>query len=258
MNHVASALGRKRFISIVAAVLCAVYCRFLVIIADAAEPAVANPSLTRVVEGRYETRELKGGRVVGVESFRLNVHSNGSRCIAIWSNSATRGTQITADVCVDRQFRPLQAYARYWIGGAYRGAAWINVDGASLSVHSSTGGAATTLNVAVPARFSLGTHPISADAWHVAALGSEGGAAATSFTLNPAGDRSVALTGQLVQIPVERLADERVTVPAGTFVARRIRLGGRTDYWVNGDDWIVVRMATGDSERVLTQYRQLN
>ncbi len=224
--------------------------------ADAAEPAVSNPSLSRVIEGRYENRELKGGRVVGVESFRLNVHPDGSRCLAIWSNSATRGTQITADVCVDRQFRPLQAYARYWIGGAYRGAAWISVDGANLHVHSSTGGATMTLSVAVPARFSLGTHPMSADAWHMAALGSDGGTVATSFTLNPAGDRSAPLTGQLVQIPVERLADERVTVPAGTFDARRIRLAGRTDYWVMGDDWLVVRMATGDSERVLTQYRQ--
>ncbi len=257
MLDAASRDCRQRSRSLAVAALGVLLACSIAVVADAAEPAIANPSLVRVIEGRYENRELKGGRVIGVESFRLNVHADGSRCIAIWSNSATRGTQINADVCVDREFRPLQAYARYWTGGAYRGAAWITIDGANLSLHSSTGAGVTTLGVPVPARFSLGTHPISADAWHVAALGSGGGAVATSFTLNPGGDRSTPLTGQLVQIPVERLAGERVTVPAGTFDTRRIRLVGRTDYWVVGEDWLVVRMAAGDSERVLTEYRKL-
>jgi len=228
--------------------------------AGAAE-APPNASLVRVIEGRYENRAAADGAVIGTEHFRLNVHPDGTRCMTIWSNSATRGTQITSNVCVDAAFRPLEAYARYWIGGKYRGSAWIRVNGARLSLVSQSGGAPGAMEVDVPAAFSIGTHPISADAWHVAALGSARPGAstevvATSFTLNPSGDASAPLLGQLVQIPVVRLPEEEVTVPAGRFKARHIRLSGITDYWVTGDDWLVVKSTTSAGERVLVEWRE--
>ncbi len=192
----------------------------------------------RTVEGRYENRETKSGRVLGTETFRVNAYADGSRCILIWSSSASRGTQISANVCVDPAFRPTNAYARYWLGGKYRGVAWLSVAGNEFSVMSAVGGGPlTSASVAVPERFSVGTHPISGDAWHVAAIGAKQGRIATSFTFDPSGDRSRPLSGSLVQIPVEYLPAERVTVPAGTFEARRFRLAGRTDYWVTGEDW---------------------
>lgn len=216
-----------------------------------ARVAVPNPSLLRTLEGRYENREIKNGRILGTETFRLNAYADGSRCILIWSNSASRGTQISANVCVDSAFRPTDAYARYWLGGKYRGTAWLNVAGTELSVMSTVGGPVTSVALTVPERFSIGTHPISGDAWHVAAMGAARGMTATSYTFDPSGDRLKPLQGSLVQIPVEHLPAERVTVPAGTFEARRYRLAGRTDYWVTGDDWIVVKSGGGDSERVL-------
>lgn len=213
--------------------------------------SLRNPSLLRTIEGRYENRETKSGRVLGTETFRINAYADGSRCILIWSNSASRGTQISANVCVDSTFRPTDAYARYWLGGKYRGTAWLNVAGNELSVVSTVGGPVTSVAIKVPDRFSVGTHPISGDAWHVAAIASPRGAEATSFTFDPSGDRSTPLQGSLVKIPVEYLPAERVTVPAGTFDVRRFRLAGRTEYWVTGDDWVVVKSGGGESERVL-------
>jgi len=67
----------------------------------AATVAPSNVSVVRVVEGRYENRNVADGAVLGTESFRLTVHRDGSRCLLIWSNSASRGTQITSQVCVD-------------------------------------------------------------------------------------------------------------------------------------------------------------
>lgn len=111
----------------------------------------SNVSIARVVEGRYENRSLPDGAVLGAESFRLTVHRDGSRCLLIWSNSASRGTQITSHVCVDRSFRPTEAYARYWIGGSYRGSAWIRVSGANLTLVSANAeGAASTFETSVP------------------------------------------------------------------------------------------------------------
>ncbi len=215
-----------------------------------------NASLTRVIEGRYENRAAGSGNVLGTEHFRLNVHPDGTRCIAIWSNSASRGTQITSNVCVDRAFRPLEAYARYWIGGKYRGSAWIRVQGNKLNLVSQAGDQPGALDIEVPAAFSLGTHPISADAWHVAALGASTTATATSFTLDPSGDASTPLLGKLVQIPIVRLPDEDVAVPAGRFKARHLRLSGITDYWVTGDDWLVVKSSSSAGERVLVEWRE--
>jgi hypothetical protein len=215
-----------------------------------------NASLTRVIEGRYENRAAGSGNVLGTEHFRLNVHPDGTRCIAIWSNSASRGTQITSNVCVDRAFRPLEAYARYWIGGKYRGSAWIRIQGNKLSLVSQAGDQPGAMDIEVPAAFSLGTHPISADAWHVAALGASTQATATSFTLDPSGDASSPLLGKLVPIPIVRLPDEDVAVPAGRFKARHVRLSGVTDYWVTGDDWLVVKSSTSAGERVLVEWRE--
>jgi hypothetical protein len=54
---------------------------------------------------------------------------------------------------------------------------------------------------------------------------------------------------------VEKSGNARVRVPAGEFDTRRIKLSGQTTYWVNGDDWIVVKASAGTSERVLVEYR---
>ena len=222
----------------------------------AATVAPSNVSVARVVEGRYENRNIADGSVLGTESFRLTVHRDGSRCLLIWSNSASRGTQITSQVCVDAAFRPTEAYARYWIGGSYRGSGWIQVKGTTLTLISANAeGTTSTSDTPVPARFSIGTHPISGDAWHAAALGSDASKVATSFTFNPTGAGTQPLTGSLVRIPVEQAGHERVKVPAGDFETRRIKLSGQTTYWVTGEDWIVVKASAGTSERVLVEYR---
>lgn len=237
------------FLSIILSITFAVPC-------VAATVAPSNVSVARVVEGRYENRNIADGAVLGTESFRLTVHRDGSRCLLIWSNSASRGTQITSQVCVDTAFRPTEAYARYWISGSYRGSGWIQVKGAKLTLVSANAeGTTSTFETPVPERFSIGTHPISGDAWHAAALGSDSAKEATSFTFNPTGAGTEPLTGSLVRIPVEKSGNERVRVPAGEFDTRRIKLSGQTTYWVNGDDWIVVKASAGTSERVLVEYR---
>jgi len=225
-------------------------------LAVAATVPSSNVSVARVVEGRYENRNVADGAMLGTESFRLTVHRNGSRCLLIWSNSASRGTQITSQVCVDSLFRPTEAYARYWIGGSYRGSGWIQVKGAKLTlVSANADGTISTSETPVPERFSIGTHPISGDAWHAAALGPDSAKEATSFTFNPTGVGTDPLTGSLVRIPVEKFGNERVKVPAGEFDTQRIKLSGQTTYWVNGEDWIVVKASAGTSERVLVEYR---
>lgn len=217
-----------------------------------------NASVTRVAEGRYENRNTVDGALIGTESFRLTVFADGSRCLSIWSNSANRGTQITSQVCVDSNFRPIEASARYWIGGQFRGSGWLRVSGATLVlVSANANGVLTTTTQDVPAKFSVGTHPISGDAWHVAALGdAESVKTATSYTFTPAGSGSEPLVGSLVSIPVERLGTESIEVPAGKFTARKLRLSGQTTYWAADGDWLVVKASSASTERVLVSFSQ--
>jgi hypothetical protein len=229
--------------------------------APAAAAVPPSAALRRVISGEYENRNVPDRALLGTESFRVTAYADGSRCMQIWSNSAARGTQITSHVCVDANFRPTEAQARYWIAGAYRGSGSLRVNGDSLRLVS-TAAAADAISestTTVPARFSVGTHPISGDAWHAAALAADApasgaSATATSFTFNPSGSGKDPLTGALVQIPVERLGEQKTATPVGTFTTRHIRLSGQTNYWVTGEDWIVVRSTAGSSERVLVRY----
>lgn len=236
------------------------FCSLLAVTTAFADKEIPhNPSITRVSEGRYENRDAAGGTLLGTETFRLTVHSDGSRCLLIWSNSASRGTQITSQVCTDAAFRPTEAFARYWIGGRFRGSGWISVKGSTLTLTSSNAaGDLTTTRTTVPERFSIGTHPISGDAWHVAALGDSHGDTATAFVLNPAGTASEPLLGSLTSIPIQRLGQDEVEVPAGRFPTRKLKLSGQSLYWATEKDWLVVKSSTANSVRVLIEFREID
>ena len=72
-----------------------------------------------------------------------------------------------------------------------------------------------------------------------------------AFILNPAGDPASPLLGQWADIPIERIGSERITVPAGSFDTQHFRLAGASDYWVTGDDWMVVKAKVRDAAYVL-------
>jgi hypothetical protein len=227
-------------------------------LAVAATPPAAVPNLVRVLEGRYEHREIADGKVVGEERFRLSVYPDGSRSLSIWNDLAARSSQMSVQLSVDRAFRPVEAYARYWSAGRYRGSAWIRLDGDKLRLDSSTAGAPHIEVQNAPARVSLGTHPVSGDGWHVAAAEFvDGRAIARTFTLDPSGDAGKPLLGKLGDLSIERVGEESVEVPAGRFDAVRYRLAGLSDYWIFGPDALVARAQVRSREYVLTELRTI-
>lgn len=226
----------------------------LVTAASAATSPPPAPNLVRVLEGRYENRELADGRVVGEERFRLSVYADGSRSLTIWNDLAARASHMIVQLAVDAEFRPLEAYARYWSAAKHRGSAWLRLDGGNLRLDSSAGGTPHSEVLAAPKRFSLGTHPVSGDGWHVAAATfAAGRATARTFTLDPSGDASQPLRGKFGDLAIERLAEEQIDVPAGRFEAVRYRLAGISEYWVFGADSLVARAQIRSREYVLTE-----
>jgi len=211
-----------------------------------AENTGPNQSITRWAEGEYAYLEAETGARRGFERFRLTVHPDGSRTLLMWHDLTARDAQFTVLLRTEASFRPLEASVSYWNAGRYKGFASLMVDGDTLHL-SSTGSYGTVAQkVEVPGQFSIGSHPISGDGWHLW-LEEEPGQEPASFQasvfgLDATADPMRPITGRLTPMPVERIGAERITVPAGTFDTVHYRIAGRSDLWIHGEDRTMIRM----------------
>ena len=212
--------------------------------APAPENSGANASITRGASGKYAYRATDG-RARGEERFQLMVHPDGSRTMLMWHDLFARNAQFSVTLRVDADYRPLDAFVSYWNGGAYKGASRITVDGADLAVNYRGPAVEFEQELAVPEHFSLGTHPVAGDGWHVANVDAAAGGTQmlrlASVEASADATRPVLVT--LVPLKVERLGSERVTVGAGTFDTTHYRLAGVNDIWVLEQDLLVVKSA---------------
>ncbi len=205
-----------------------------------------NKSITRWAEGEYAYLEAATGAQRGFERFRLTVHPDGSRTMLMWHDLTARNAQFTVLLRAEPSFRPLEATVSYWNAGQYKGFASLMVDGDVLHL-SSTGSYGTVhQELEVPARFSIGSHPVSGDGWHLWL--EDPGPGPASFEamvvgLDAAADPKRPITGRLAPMPVERVGAERITVPAGSFDTVHYQIAGRSDVWIHGEDRMMIRMS---------------
>lgn len=191
-------------------------------------------------EGVYAYRDLETTELFGVERFRLTVHPDGTRTLVTWNDNRARATQISAVLRIDGGWQPRDAYASYWIGGAWRGSihAVPGEDGISLQLTGPAGARQQVLE-SPAAPFSVALHPVAGDGFHVAAMAA-GASAATLLAVNPAGADGV--TAMLVPMAIERLGLVEVSIPAGEFTAEEATLAGANRIWFLPGDYIVLRM----------------
>ena len=204
-----------------------------------------NKSLTRWAEGEYTYLEAGTGAPRGFERFRLSVHPDGSRTLLMWHDLTARDAQFTVLLRTEASFRPLEASVSYWNAGRYKGFASLMVDGDRLLLSSSGSYGTVRQEVEGPAEFSIGSHPVSGDGWHLwlEEPGTEpAGFQAMVFGLDAAADPMRPITGRLTPMPVERLGIERITVPAGSFDTTHYRIAGGSDVWIHGEDRMLIRM----------------
>lgn len=214
-------------------------------LAACSTPGVAaQAATTRVLRGEYRNETIAGAERRGAESFDLLVHPDGSRLLSISSDMTARDAWFTVVLRTAADFRPLDAYASYWTSSGYKGSGRFIVDGDKLLAESA--GPESGLQrreTTVPARFSIGTHPVSGDGWHTANF-DPAGPTRQKFTLYSAEaspDRSKPVLGTLVMLDIEYLGEETIEVPAGKFLTQHYRLAGVNDLWVHGPDRIVIR-----------------
>ncbi len=213
-----------------------------------------NANIVRWAEGTYRYLDITGERERGSESFRLNVHPDGTRTMVMWHDLFARNRQFTAVLRVDDSFRPLEAFVNYWNDGGYKGSSLVTVNGTTLTAVTNGPVGRVEQTLEVPEALSIGTHPVAADGWHAWHADPSTGEPQTSgalYNIESSDDLNKPPIGSLTCMTTEVLGSETVTVPAGTFETSKYRLAGRTMVWVTGPDNLVVRMANARVQYVL-------
>lgn len=226
----------------------------------AGEIAVAdNNNIVRWARGTYDYLTLAEKTPRGSERFELMVHPDGSRTLLMWNDIAVSNTQFSVVLRTEASFRPVEAYLNYWVDSGYKGSALLRVSDDALSVSSYGPGGVHQDTVAVPEEFSIGTHPVSGDGWHLyqQSVNGDGQPIARIYIMEASKDLTKPLLGNVVEMPFEVLGEETVTTPAGKFDTTHYRLaGGLSELWLAGEDRLLVRMvnARRGLEYLLSDY----
>jgi hypothetical protein len=219
-----------------------------------------NASIVRQAHGQYAYRTLSDGRDRGSEDFQLLVHPDGSRTMLIWHDLKARNAQFTVVLRVAKSFRPETAFVSYWVANGYKGSTTFQVQGDQVFAESVGPEGRISRSTEVPAQFSIGTHPVAADGWHLWYVDDqpEKAGVINLFSVEASPDLDKPILGQLVEMPYEVLGEEAVQTPAGTFQTTHYRLMGASDLWVTGEDRLLVRMIQPrfDREYLLLELEQ--
>lgn len=97
----------------------------------------------------------RAGAERGRESFRMDLHPDGSRVISAHAEIDDE-PPVVRDVSlrIDGNGQPSDCFARIFVGGTFRGSAWFNFDETAAECEAST-----TIEGRVSQRMSLGAHP---------------------------------------------------------------------------------------------------
>lgn len=170
---------------------------------------------------------------------------------------------------LDGAWRPLDCYVRLMKDGAFLGVAWFRFSDHAIECEAFTADAGRiSQNIETGARIRIfASHPLVTDGWQTTQYDhnrDERVQVVTPWAHSPplpdGGSGPLAGTGQKA---IEYFGEEKVTVPAGTFLCRRYDLHasypGRPPIqtWVHGDDHQLVKMhwALRPADYVLTELR---
>lgn len=212
----------------------------------------ANANVTRAATGTIVYKVLSTGAVLGGENWNLTVHPDGSRTMQALNRYGSPGVQRHVTYRVDANFRPLEAYALYWVGGKWKGSAFFTIQGDQLSAVANTPNGMLTHNVKVPEKFSLIPHPLSTDAWHMGYYDKKKGGTQTItvYDIDAGAAGPQALLGRLYTQKLDYVGPEKMTTPAGEFQVDHYKIDNAVDIYVTGPDAIMVKFVWAPADRV--------
>ncbi|MBM3512282.1 MAG: hypothetical protein FJX59_01050 [Alphaproteobacteria bacterium] len=218
-----------------------------------------NKSIVRWAEGKYLYQTADGKRERGSETFRLNVHPDGTRTLIMSNDISARSNIYSVILRVAENFRPLQSYVTYWTDTGYKGSSFMTVSGNRVETLADGPTGRVTQSVAAPEKVSIGTHPVAGDGWHMwyedPASKTEQ-TAGTLYSVESSSDLAKPVVGQMLPFKFTIIGKEKITVPAGTFDTVKYRIGS-TDIWVLMPDRLVIRSTNTarGNDYVLTEFK---
>ena len=212
----------------------------------------ANANVVRGAKGTIVYKVLSTGALLGGENWNLSVHPDGSRTMQALNRYGSPGVQRHVTYRVVANFRPLEAYLLYWVGGKWKGSGLFTVLGDQLNAVANTPNGMLTQNVKVPENFSFIPHPLSTDAWHMGYYDKKKGGVQTItvYDMDAGAAGPQALLGRLYTQKLEYLGPEKVTTPAGAFQTDHFKIDNAVDIYVTGPDSIMVKFLWTPADRV--------
>ncbi|HEX7988569.1 MAG TPA: hypothetical protein VF513_00300 [Stenotrophomonas sp.] len=194
----------------------------------------------------------------GRESFRLDVHRDGSRVLAAHSEIDDAPAVVRdIDLRVDADKLPQECFVRIAVGGQFRGSGWFNFNANEAQCESTT-----TVEGRISQRFPLqaplrafGNHAIINDACAMSLYDLTQGPGKQHFFMLLSSPDHRGATGPMlypVQLAIEYVGEEEIDVIAGRFKARHFRIldvgmpEEHPDYdlWVTADEHYILLRAS--------------
>lgn len=199
--------------------------------------------VVRWVEGSYDYRRLSDGGMRGRETFRMSLHSDGTRVMRATTDIFSRGVQVSVIQRVAPSFRPLDAQVSMYLPGGFKGTGTFLVDANRLTAVVRGAKGVVTAEYEVPDAVSIGSHPLVLDGWHTWYARPEIGVvqAGTIFLVDGDPDVAKPMLGKIKATTIEYKGDANVDVPAGSFRAQHYRIDDQADVWIATEDRILVR-----------------
>jgi hypothetical protein len=216
-----------------------------------------NANITRWARGTYEYRTISDKRLRGTENWQLFVYKDGSRSVIMWHDLFATNTQFTGFARVDKDMRPLDAFAQFFTQGKFKGAVQIVFGDGQMDLTSTGPEGVVRQQRATPKEFSISLHPLASDWWHYWYYDrtTKGSQISRYYSLEATRDLGLPVTARLIETTQEEAGEEDVSVPAGTYRAIKYT-SGSSAAWLTGPDMILVKSSSprSDREYVLTTY----
>ncbi|MEN3746566.1 hypothetical protein TPR58_05260 [Sphingomonas sp. HF-S3] len=223
-------------------------------------------------DGLITYRHADGG-LWGTERWGITRGGDGRRVLSAHCEMAIGSDDVVRDsvLSVDADFQPCDAYVRIMNGGRLTGTGWFRFDQSHAECETYTeaeGRLSQRMPIQRPLR-GFGVHAVQSDGWLGASFPFEEGPGHVKFwgtnlmhSLHHLGASGPYFT--TTHSGLEYVGLETVTVPAGTFECRRIRLRGTTnnhppyDMWLSTDgDHLYVKGVVGGYMDSLFQLEEL-
>ena len=221
-------------------------------------------------KGRIAYRKFSDDSLWGFEDWRITLEADGTRTLNAHCEMKQGDEEVLRDstLAMDADYQPREAYVRICNQGERTGSGiyWLGED--ELQAECLTDGEgrmSSRVPIARPLR-GFGIHAVQGDAWLAAAYPFEKGPGSEWYAgKNPVHSlHHLGATGPRVELSTSGLryiADEEVSVPAGTFACRKMELAGIVNdhppyyFWISTDgDCLFVR---GTVEGYMDSYFQL-